>query len=85
MIPKTNQEKARMIAECIRTLTNRYDEQTGPYMTAGTVASAMVTVGQDDPDDVGMENQLQTFHLFVVTLERELIKCMKDENVEPLI
>lgn len=85
MIPKTNQEKARMIAECIRTLTNRYDENTGPYMTVGTVASAMVTVSQDDPDDVGMDNQLQTFHLFVVSLERELIERMNQEGVPPLI
>ena len=84
MIPKTNQEKARMIAECIRTLTNRFDG-SNPYMTVGTVASAMVTVSQADPDSVDMENQLQTFHLFVATLERELVKRMKDENVEPLI
>jgi hypothetical protein len=84
-IPASEIGKATMVAECVRLLMRRHEFGTSPYQDVATVASAMVNVSILDPDSVDMENQLQSFHLFVVTLQCELEKRMKEEGVEPLI
>ena len=84
-IPASEVGKATMVAECVRLLMSRHESGTSPYQDVATVASAMVNVSILDPDSVDMENQLQSFHLFVVSLERELVKRMEGEGVSPLI
>lgn len=84
-IPASEIGKATMVAECVRLLMRRHECGTSPYQDVPTVASAMVNVSILDPDSVDMENQLQSFHLFVVSLERELVKRMEGEGVSPLV